>query len=715
MSLQPFFIGGPFKTGLYDYLEKWLSPDEAFEPCDNAFVYRGVIQKRLGYEDLGKVTYRESALLFENTSGGDLAAYSGTFDFTGYGDRRANATTIIVKTKASGVVTLTQDGNNMKKGATVVGTFNNTTGAFSLDYATIADTIEDGFKGYVRFVHTPTADTAITGIHEHIDSATNISVMLICDENRACYYNATTESIDPVFRASEQIGIGGGGAGPYTFTCGFHDIAPYSFTLTDSVESFSDNGSGVLTGDAGGTGTINYSTGVYIVTFNAGTSAKFVVTYEINGDIFTGDFRNLINFENWNDLLYLANNNDPITTFNGSTLARQPIGITKANVDAYVNDITTALSVLVFKNRLVLIRPNENSVVQGVRVSYSKINNPTNFAYDIAGNGGYIDAPTGEWIKGAAFQQDTLICPFAHTLFNLRYTGNQIEPFRFEQQSASTHCYAPYAIQSFDSGVTFVGQKGYMQATVAACQRFDLNIPTYVTEQVELELGSICFAQKFDAFNQLWTLHVSNGSTSTTPDKALVYNYLENTWATFSVPFTCLGVASVTQDLIWDDCHEVWDEMDWPWDYALYQEKAHILAAGDATGHVYKLFTSATDNGESFNFNIASNQWNPFVKEGKRIHLAYLDIFYKSNAGAAVTIDFYVDSSETPALTRTCTLTASDAKDYGYKRVYANLIGNFVKIKIYLSEEQLADSSVANHQVAFNGFVLHAEPAGRMG
>lgn len=50
----------------------------------------------------------------------------------------------------------------------------------------------------------------------------------------------------------------GGGA---TRTC-------FGVTLTDGTETFTDNYNGVLTGSLGGTGTINYTTGAYSITFN---------------------------------------------------------------------------------------------------------------------------------------------------------------------------------------------------------------------------------------------------------------------------------------------------------------------------------------------------------------------------------------------------------------------------------------------------------------
>jgi hypothetical protein len=56
-----------------------------------------------------------------------------------------------------------------------------------------------------------------------------------------------------------------------SFTNTYGDSTPIqtgSVLVDDQVEVFTDNGSGVLTGSLGGTGTVNYSTGAIAVTFN---------------------------------------------------------------------------------------------------------------------------------------------------------------------------------------------------------------------------------------------------------------------------------------------------------------------------------------------------------------------------------------------------------------------------------------------------------------
>ena len=64
-------------------------------------------------------------------------------------------------------------------------------------------------------------------------------------------------------------------------------ILPSSLTITDGVETFSDDGAGTLTGDAGGSGTITYHTGAWAVTFNAAPTSNVLGSYEygLMGDI----------------------------------------------------------------------------------------------------------------------------------------------------------------------------------------------------------------------------------------------------------------------------------------------------------------------------------------------------------------------------------------------------------------------------------------------
>ncbi len=70
---------------------------------------------------------------------------------------------------------------------------------------------------------------------------------------------------------AETRGSGDGVTTTFTGTLSFKGggatRTSFAVTFTDGTETFSDNYSGVLTGSAGGTGTINYTSGAYSITF----------------------------------------------------------------------------------------------------------------------------------------------------------------------------------------------------------------------------------------------------------------------------------------------------------------------------------------------------------------------------------------------------------------------------------------------------------------
>lgn len=92
--------------------------------------------------------------------------------------------------------------------------------------------------------------------------------------------------------SSEAIGAAGSTDYSGTLTAASSTRTLFGVTFTDGTETFTDNLDGTLTGSAGGTGTVNYVTGAYAITFNAVTGGSVTADYQWedsnNGGI--GDF-----------------------------------------------------------------------------------------------------------------------------------------------------------------------------------------------------------------------------------------------------------------------------------------------------------------------------------------------------------------------------------------------------------------------------------------
>lgn len=83
-------------------------------------------------------------------------------------------------------------------------------------------------------------------------------------QDPAKFYKENPENVQ---RFSSFTGDGSTTAFSNTFTTNV-PILEGSVVVDDTVEVFSDDGLGILTGDAGGSGTVNYATGAISVTFN---------------------------------------------------------------------------------------------------------------------------------------------------------------------------------------------------------------------------------------------------------------------------------------------------------------------------------------------------------------------------------------------------------------------------------------------------------------
>lgn len=122
------------------------------------------------------------------------------------------------------------------------------------------------------------------------DSSKNFKGYIRLKQNRTFLWNrgGSTKDTTGLYgsyidkdEASDFTQISGESAstsGTLAFKAGGAKRVCFEVTFTDGTETFTDNLDGTLTGSAGGTGTINYMTGAYALTF-AGAAGSVTATY----------------------------------------------------------------------------------------------------------------------------------------------------------------------------------------------------------------------------------------------------------------------------------------------------------------------------------------------------------------------------------------------------------------------------------------------------
>lgn len=724
---QPFPIT-EFKTGQFNYLEPWVRPQDAFDPLTNGFIYRGSLNKRSGYKEFGRLAYRNNGIQIAVGNGGQN--YNGilaTFPI------RAGSFTA-----TDGVESFTDNGAGVLTGsAGGTGTIVYSTGVWTLHFnvGVIAAVV---IRASYTFIPTQTTTPAalalpIMGLKQWANES-NGSVLLVgCDTRRASVFNTSTQVFDPLYSVSEQIGKGGAGAGPFAYNAGFGGIAPYSFILTSSVGPIvaHDDGIGNLVGAGVAAGTINYTTGAYSITFAAPNAGLFTLTYNLAGDYFTGDNTNFFNSTNWMGFLYLTNNKDKITLFNGTTLSRPPFSIDQADYTGYVNNIGFCLDVDVYKNRLLVQRPSivNAGALNGLApqsIRWSAINVPNNLVADVTGNGGELSAPTDDFMQSSEFLRDALVVLFQNSTWTFRFTNSDFNPFRWDKINNSKSTNAPYGTIDYDQRVTSMGSKGLCATDGVNVQRYDVGIIDQFIDISSKFFGQ-CFGTRFDTINQSWMLYPSEENSTNKSDKILIYNFLENTWAVYNLALSCLGLYLITTDVNWNYFAPGgsnplnWDQAQFAWNSYLDNDLEPTLLGGGHTGVVYEMNFGATDNdtstttGTAIPFSITSNRWNPFIQTGEKVQFGYIDFYYDINPNIIINISFFTDNSDSPNATRTLTLDGPPNSESAMKRIYINCVGEFLRMTLsnYVPNVN-EDPLKGNGTFKISGMVLWARPAGRL-
>lgn len=515
MSLQSFFVTG-YSGGLQSNKKPFLLPDQAFHTLYNAFVWRERVKKREGLEFLGRLRriYSTPTTLSTQASGSSytnadiLADASINVRST---EPNAEIDPFSVKVQVGAVVFTDDNGNGLLVGVPSgnSGNINYSTGELNLSFSPALGGLTNVDVTFSYFPSLPGM-----GILQQELSGINDQRSIWFDTKYAYFWNSNAA------------------------TDSFQEFIPVVIWHGNDSDFFSG---------------LNYR-GV-----NPQDRAFFVTNFNNaqNGESSVDPIRYTTDSINWNTFAPLVSATQTLyqarilVAYYGRMLALNTFeGATGAGQAAAVN----------FYNRC----------------RFSQRGDPLGadaWQTDIFGKGGSLDAPVNESIISAIFIKNTLVVTFEYSTWQLRYVGEYGQPFIWERVSADFGSESTFSNVLFDNHILAIGDKAIIAANGVGADRIDLDIPNQIFDFKNANNGQkrVFGIRDYQRELVFWSYPDSETQAApntalTYPNKVLVYNYRNKTWAIFRDSVTCFGTFNSTQNITWDNTNVFWDDEDITWD-----------------------------------------------------------------------------------------------------------------------------------------------------
>ena len=769
--MQPYqkFPIQNFRTGFAEDVEPWLLPRDAYQILKNAHLYRGVIEKIGGYELYAQFSYTETITL-SPAPDGITTQFTGTLNHSPSTNNilAQSATNVGATTREFFIYISDTDPNiiNLESSGMGTGTINLTTLAVELNFAVPPAIVPGGYNAviltYDYLASDVTTELDIMGIKPYYKSDGGQDVLVFTTKRlgrvvtltgliatAALSDNGITE-IPHEVQAESVVTTPVFDGITLTFTGTLAaPIVPgeVNFELYDNAVpavllcTVTDNGIGLLTGvgTTTATGFVNYATGSWTLTFSIAPAAtdKLNSMVCVFGDVFSGDYTNFFSVANYEYNAFITNNIELIRYYDGTCLKFLNTNLSsKPGVLSY--DITKTLHVAIFRNRLLLLLPTVEGVTEQNAVYWSSNGFPLDFTNDEQ-----AFAPTSESIRLFFYITSSLVIRFESSERTLTFTGDEVEPFRFDTTNSIFRCDTRYSAINYDSYGTSVGKAAIVASDGVNVQRADEIIPDFTLNDRALIEGPIisiqqtsigqCYGERFDSFKEGWLCFKNFNSADSglieRSDSILAFNYIDKTYAVYTFPFNCLGFGSVTSIETWGNNFDFWDQAKYNWASFYESKDALIDLGGDRNGKVYTLGkgnsqTDANGNVVPVLFDVITKNFNPFIEDGQLCLFGYMDLFVSANTTTKLRVQVYINDIMTlgvdgnpinPAFETILSFTPTDGMSPStiqskiWKRVYVNITAKEHTIRFY---QDAVDFDDPNQIVRIHCMNLYMKPAG---
>lgn len=323
--------------------------------------------------------------------------------------------------------------------------------------------------------------------------------------------------------------------------------------------------------------------------------------------LWTGSNADFFNSENYRGvtadvlLLFVTNNvvADAMRYWNGATALWAAYGsAATTQYNAAGDFIETCLVMKQFKVRMLLFNVSENIAAASARfinrIWYSEVGDilsGTAWRRDL-NTANFIDIPVQEAIIAVQDLKDRLIIFCENSTWILSDTGNEFEPFILQQINTELGVESTNSIIAFDQDVIGFGNVGIHACNGINVQRIDSNIPDEVFEVSNANNGVQRVAGIRDYFLEVvyWSYQgtsYNTGFNNIFPNKVLMYNYKNNSWAELEDSITVYGNFQLTMTIRWTDVQTPWGEFEGRWEDASLQDRFRAVVAGNQQGWTF--------------------------------------------------------------------------------------------------------------------------------
>lgn len=260
------------------------------------------------------------------------------------------------------------------------------------------------------------------------------------------------------------------------------------------------------------------------------------------------------------------NENEPMRYYDGTTWTN--FSPTISAMGAGIT-LVSARAIIPFHNRLLVFNTWEQEGMAlnnyANRVRYSAEGSPLAsdaWRQDIDGQGNGLQCPTLEPIVSVEFIKDRLLVFLDESTWEIVYTGNQIYPFMWQQINTEFGVEGTFSVIPFDKVVLAIGNLGVIACTGNNVERIDEKIPDEVFDIHNIDAGVERIYGIRDYFTEMayWSFPATDATADLPyPNKVLVYNYKNGTWAFNDDSITAFGYYQPTAGNTWSSDTITWD------------------------------------------------------------------------------------------------------------------------------------------------------------